>query len=63
MHIVSYTCECCGAEQSQQAGFSTDGMCPLCENPMRIRDLFADRRIVSVPVQFDRREFPQAEAA
>jgi hypothetical protein len=31
-------------------------MCPACGSPMRIEDLFSDRRIASLPVDQDRRE-------
>ena len=63
VHIVTYTCESCGADHTRPVGLATDGMCPLCDCPMRIEDLFSDRRIVSVPVKFDRRTLPEAEAA
>ena len=64
MHIVTYTCESCGAEHTCAAGMRTDGMCKACGYPMRINDFFGDRRIVSVPVRFDRRtDLGEAEAA
>jgi transcription initiation factor IIE alpha subunit len=56
VHIVSYTCEQCGATQTAEAGIHSDGMCPACGSPMRIEDLFSDRRIASLPVDQDRRE-------
>ena len=64
VHIVKYTCESCGAEHTRSAGMHTDGMCKVCGFPMRINDLFGDRRIASVPVTLDRRiELGEAEAA
>jgi len=56
VHIVSYTCEQCGATQTCEAGVSSDGMCTSCGSPMRIEDLFSDRRIVTMPVAQDRRD-------
>jgi len=56
VHIVSYTCEHCGATHTCQAGFQSHGMCTSCGFPMRIEDLFSDRRIVTLPVMFDRRD-------
>jgi hypothetical protein len=63
VHIVSYTCEHCLAEHSCEAGMNSDGICAACGFPMRIEDLFADRRIVTIPVQYDRRELLGEEAA
>ena len=63
VHIVEYTCEHCGAEHTSPAGFHSEGICHLCGNPMRIDDLFSDRRIVSLPVRQNRRAHPQDEAA
>jgi hypothetical protein len=63
VHIVTYTCEHCGATHSCQAGFHSDGMCASCGFPMRIQDLFTDRRIVAVPVLWDRRAVVRGEAA
>ena len=56
VHIVTYTCEQCGATAASQAGVDSDGMCPTCGSPMRIEDLFSDRRIVTLPVDEDRRD-------
>jgi transcription initiation factor IIE alpha subunit len=56
VHIVTYTCEQCGATQTCQTGMGTDGMCAVCGSPMKIDDLFGDRRIVTLPVEDDRRE-------
>ena len=56
VHIVTYTCEHCGATQTTQAGIHSDGMCVLCGSPMRIDDLFSDRRFALLPVDDDRRE-------
>jgi transcription initiation factor IIE alpha subunit len=56
VHIVSYTCEQCGTTQTCEAGVRNDGMCAKCESPMKIDDLFRDRRIVTLPVDDDRRE-------
>ena len=63
VHIITYTCEQCGAEHTRRAGVTTDGMCRSCGFPMRINDMFSDRRIVSVPVRFDRRDEPHRKAA
>ena len=62
-HIVSYTCDRCGATHTARVGLHTDGMCPACGSPMKIDDLFSDRRLVSVPVPDDRRDRAGAEAA
>lgn len=62
LHIVSYTCEHCLATHTCKAGMNCDGMCHECGFPMRIEDLFSDRRIVSVPVLEDRRRL-DSEAA
>jgi DNA-directed RNA polymerase subunit RPC12/RpoP len=56
VHIVEYTCESCGATQTCQAGVDSDGMCPTCGSPMRIEDLFGDRRFATLPVDDDRRD-------
>lgn len=63
VHIVSYTCEHCAAAYTCEAGMTTDGMCSECGSPMRIEDLFSDRRIVSVPVVEERRRSPGKPAA
>lgn len=55
-HIVTYICEQCGAKHTCKTGFASDGMCTTCGSPMRIEDLFSDRRIVSIPVPTDRRQ-------
>ncbi|HYZ28740.1 MAG TPA: hypothetical protein VE570_06760 [Thermoleophilaceae bacterium] len=55
-HIVSYTCESCGAVHTCEAGVRCDGMCAECAVPMRIEDLFSDRRFVWLPVHRERRE-------
>ena len=55
VHIVSYTCEQCGATHTCEAGFHSDGMCHLCGSPMTIEELFSDRRVISLPVPSDRR--------
>jgi transcription initiation factor IIE alpha subunit len=57
VHIVIYTCEACGAAQTAEAGVHSDGMCPKCGSPMRIEDLFGDRRFATLPVDKDRRDF------
>jgi transcription initiation factor IIE alpha subunit len=57
VHIVSYTCEQCGTTQTNETGFRSDGMCPKCGSPMRIEELFSDRRIAKLPVDDDRRDF------
>jgi hypothetical protein len=56
VHIVTYVCEQCGATQTNEAGLASDGMCPGCQAPMRIEDLFSDRRIATLPVDDDRRD-------
>jgi DNA-directed RNA polymerase subunit RPC12/RpoP len=56
VHIVSYVCEQCGATQTSETGLRSDGMCHKCGSPMRIEDLFSDRRIVTLPVDDDRRD-------
>ena len=56
VHIVRYRCEQCGTEQTSEAGLRSDGMCSKCGSPMKIEDLFTDRRIVSLPVGDDRRD-------
>jgi len=38
-------------------------MCNACGFPMRIDDLFSDRRFVTLPVQDDRRTLLEDEAA
>ncbi|MEA2497330.1 MAG: hypothetical protein QOJ29_5241 [Thermoleophilaceae bacterium] len=57
VHIVTYTCEQCGANHTCEAGIHSDGICASCGAPMRIDALFSDRRIVTLPVPFERREF------
>jgi hypothetical protein len=54
-HIVVYRCESCRASETRVIGGSADGMCGRCGWPMRIDELFSDRRIVTVPVTKDRR--------
>jgi transcription initiation factor IIE alpha subunit len=56
VHIVIYVCEQCGATQTSQAGIHSDGMCALCGSPMKIDDLFSDRRFALLPVERDRRD-------
>jgi hypothetical protein len=56
VHIVTYVCEQCGTTQSSEAGVKSDGMCPVCRSPMRIEDLFGDRRFATLPVDDDRRD-------
>lgn len=58
---MNYTCENCGASHTCEAGVQSDGMCPACALPMRIEDLFSDRRIATLPVQDDRREIEPGE--
>jgi hypothetical protein len=55
-HIVRYVCEHCGATQTNEAGVESDGMCRRCGTPMRIEDLFSDRRIALLPIDDDRRD-------
>ena len=61
--IVTFTCESCGAEHTRPAGFATEGICPTCGRPMRIDDLFGDRRSESLPVPRERRTPPDGDAA
>lgn len=56
VHIVTYKCEQCGTEQTCHAGVDSDGMCPRCGSPMKIDDLFHDRRFATLPVDDDRRD-------
>jgi hypothetical protein len=56
VHIVTYTCEQCGATQSSQAGVESDGICAACGSLMKIEDLFKDRRIAALPVDRERRD-------
>jgi rRNA maturation endonuclease Nob1 len=56
VHIVTYVCEQCDATQTTPAGIHSDGMCALCGSPMKIDDLFSDRRFALVPVDDDRRQ-------
>jgi transcription initiation factor IIE alpha subunit len=56
VHIVTYICEQCGATQTAQAGIHSDGMCAACGSPMKIDDLFGDRRFATLPVDDDRRD-------
>lgn len=63
VHIVTYSCEQCGARHNCVAGVDSDGICAACGFPMRIADLFEDRRSISAPVLFDRRELSAEQAA
>jgi hypothetical protein len=63
VHIVTYRCEYCLATHTRSVTEHSDGMCSGCGSPMRIDDLFSDRRIVSVPVLADRRDQQQRRAA
>jgi hypothetical protein len=56
VHIVTYECEQCGETQTSQAGVDSDGMCAVCGSPMKIDDLFSDRRFATLPVEEDRRD-------
>lgn len=56
VHIVTYICKQCGTEQTAEAGVHSDGICPVCGSPMRIEDLFSDRRFATLPVDDDRRD-------
>lgn len=62
MHIVTYQCEHCRATHNRAVSEHSDGMCSHCGFPMRIDDLFSDRRIVTLPVPADRRD-ARADAA
>jgi hypothetical protein len=63
VHIVTYQCEHCRATHTRAVGDHHDGMCRQCGFPMRIDDLFSDRRIVTVPVLAERRDECTHEAA
>jgi hypothetical protein len=63
VHVIAYQCECCRATHTRAVGDHRDGMCRQCGFPMRIERLFADRRIVAVPVPADRRDARAHEAA
>ncbi|MFL5896681.1 MAG: hypothetical protein ACJ76Z_16400 [Thermoleophilaceae bacterium] len=52
---MTYRCEQCRASRSREVTAPEAGMCLACGWPMRIEDVFSDRRIVSVPVLVDRR--------
>lgn len=54
VQIIRYSCEHCGATHTSEAGIRSEGMC-ACGYPMRIDELFSDRRIAMLPVAFDRR--------
>ena len=56
VHIVTYTCEQCGATQTAEAGVECEGICAKCGSPMMIEDLFSDRRFATLPVDDDRRD-------
>ena len=56
VHIVTYVCEQCGVTQSAETGVKSDGICAICGSPMKIEDLFSDRRIVTLPVDEERRD-------
>jgi hypothetical protein len=63
VHIITYTCEQCYANRTSEAGIHSDGICASCGAPMRIDALFSDRRSVTLPVPFDRRELAGGNAA
>ena len=63
VHIVTYRCEHCLAARTRSVSEHSDGMCDQCGSPMRIDDLFTDRRFVSLPVLSDRRDQAQRDAA
>lgn len=56
VHIVAYVCEDCGTHHTCAVGTEAEGMCTICGSPMRIDELFSDRRIVSLPVALERRD-------
>ena len=56
VYVITYECEQCGATQTAEAGTSSEGMCAKCGSPMKIDDLFSDRRIALPPVDADRRD-------
>ena len=63
VHIVTYRCEDCLATDTRSVGLHSHGMCDFCGSPMRIDDLFGDRRIAALPVLFERRQQAQQRAA
>lgn len=63
MHIVTYQCEHCLATHTRSVGERTDGMCSNCGYPMKIEDLFSDRRFVTVSVPAERRDSQADQAA
>jgi hypothetical protein len=63
VQIVEYQCELCRAAHTRAVGDHRDGMCSRCGFPMRIDDLFSDRRIVAIPVPAERRDPSTHEAA
>ncbi|HEX6714127.1 MAG TPA: hypothetical protein VF066_12110 [Thermoleophilaceae bacterium] len=58
VHIVTFVCEQCGTTAAAEAGVQSDGMCPKCDSPMKIEDLFGDRRFATLPVDDERRDDP-----
>lgn len=63
VHIITYRCEDCLATHTRSAGEHCDGICDRCGSPMRIDDLFGDRRIAVIPVGTERRTQSQQRAA
>lgn len=53
---MSYVCEDCGTHHTCEVGTESHGMCAACGSPMRIDELFSDRRTVTLPVALDRRD-------
>jgi hypothetical protein len=53
--VIAYRCESCGQAQLRLVSPQAEGICHRCDEPMRIDDLFVDRRRVEVPVLMDRR--------
>jgi hypothetical protein len=55
VHIVSYRCEHCLTTHTRSTDDQAAGVCSDCGSPMRIDDLFSDRRFVTIPVDAERR--------
>jgi hypothetical protein len=55
VHVVVYRCETCFRTISRAMTAHSDGLCPHCRWPMRIDDVFADRRERTRPIALERR--------
>jgi rRNA maturation endonuclease Nob1 len=55
IHVVVYRCELCEQSLARAMTEHSDGVCRSCGSPMRIDDVFADRRSFERPVELNRR--------